>query len=59
MTTLTAVFFFGQRIAIYSFFLIRLYGTFKSSIFEIKKQCIIIVVLMIITMIPAYTSYLV
>ena len=37
------VFLMGQRAAIYLFFLIRLHDTFKGSVFEFKKQKIIII----------------
>ena len=40
----------GQRLTVYSFFLIRLYATFKRSFIEIKKGSIIIIlILMVIT----------
>ena len=46
MSTLSALAALGQRTTIYSFFLIRLYDTFKTSVFEINKKYIIIILVL-------------
>ena len=54
LTTSASMIVGGQRIAVYVFFLLRLYDTFKGSVFEIKKQNIVVIlVLLIISLIPS------